>query len=83
MRRDRLQTAAAAIRRQDHRNALAGAVAGVGAAVAGLAMLRLTGPNAWAVAAAVGLAVLATAFAWSVTLQSEPAEAAALAVADP
>jgi CBS-domain-containing membrane protein len=34
MRRDWLQTATAAIRRNDHRNTLAGAVAGVGAAIA-------------------------------------------------
>jgi CBS-domain-containing membrane protein len=105
-----LRAAAAAIRRNDYRNVRAGAVAGLGAAIAiggmewiavaahyplviipfatsivlvigspeaepaqpraligghvlatlvGLAMLRLTGPNAWAAAAAVGLAVLA------------------------
>jgi CBS-domain-containing membrane protein len=110
MRRDWLQAATAAIRGNDHRNILAGAVAGVGAAVAiggmewfslashyplviipfatsivlvigspeaepaqpraligghivatlaGLAMLHLTGPNAWAAAAAVGLAIVA------------------------
>ena len=110
MRRDWLQTATDAIRRNDHRNTLAGAVAGVGAAIAigamewfsrtshyplvvipfatsivlvigspeaepaqpraligghivatlvGLAMLWLTGPHAWAAAAAVGVAVLA------------------------
>jgi CBS-domain-containing membrane protein len=110
MRRDWLQTATDAIRRNDHRNTLAGAVAGLGAAIAigamewfsvashyplviipfatsivlvigspeaepaqpraligghivatlvGLAMLQLTGPHAWAAAAAVGLAILA------------------------
>ena len=110
MRRDWLQTAREAIRRNDHRNALAGAVAGAGAAIAigvmewlsleshvplviipfatsivlvigspqvepaqpraligghvvatlvGLAVLKLTGPQAWAAAVAVGLAVLA------------------------
>ena len=110
MRRDWLQTATDAIRHNDHRNALAGVVAGVGAAIAigamewfsleshyplviipfatsivlvigspkaepaqpraligghivatlvGLAMLWLTGPHAWAAAAAVGVAVLA------------------------
>ena len=110
MRRDWLQTAHEAIRRNDHRNALAGAVAGAGAAIAigvmewfsleshvplviipfatsivlvigspqvepaqpraligghvvatlvGLAVLKLTGPQAWAAAVAVGLAVLA------------------------
>jgi CBS-domain-containing membrane protein len=110
MRRDWLQTARNAIRRDQHRNALAGAVAGFGAAIAigvmewfslashyplfiipfatsivlvigspeaepaqpraligghvvatlvGLAVLELTGPQAWAAAAAVGLAVLA------------------------
>ncbi len=110
MRRDWLQAASDAIRSNDHRNALAGAVAGLGAAIAigimewfslashfplfiipfatsivlvigspeaepahpraligghvvatlvGLAVLKLTGPQAWAAAAAVGLAVLA------------------------
>src|ERR1700716_2444586 len=110
MRRDWLQAATDAIRRNDHRNILAGAVAGVGAAVAiggmewfslashyplvvipfatsivlvigspeaepaqpraligghivatlaGLAVLQLTGPHAWAAAAAVGLAIVA------------------------
>jgi CBS-domain-containing membrane protein len=110
MRRDWLQAVRNAIRRNDHRNIWAGAVAGVGAAIAigamewlslsshtplvlipfatsivlvigspdaepaqpraligghivatlvGLAMLWLTGPQAWAAAAAVGLAVLA------------------------
>jgi CBS-domain-containing membrane protein len=110
MRRDWLQTATNAIRRNDHRNALAGAVAGLGAAIAigamewfsvashyplviipfatsivlvvgspeaepaqpraligghvvatlvGLAVLQVTGPQAWAAAAAVGLAVVA------------------------
>jgi CBS-domain-containing membrane protein len=105
-----LQAVSAAIRRNDHRKVMAGAVAGLGAAIAigvmewvalvahyplviipfatsivlvigspeaepaqpraligghvvatlvGLAMLRLTGPHAWAAAAAVGLAVLA------------------------
>jgi CBS-domain-containing membrane protein len=102
-----LRAVAAAIRRNDHRNVMAGAVAGLGAAIAigvmewvalaahyplviipfatsivlvigspeaepaqpraligghvvatlvGLAMLRLTGPHAWAAAVAVGLA---------------------------
>jgi CBS-domain-containing membrane protein len=120
MRRAWLPRAAEAIRRNDHRNVLAGAVAGLGVAIAiggmewfslasryplviipfatsivpvigspevepaqpraligghvvatlvGLAMLHLTGPHAWAAAAAVGLAVLAgavplTAFAY-------------------
>jgi CBS-domain-containing membrane protein len=110
MRRDWLQAARNAIHRNDHRNILAGAVAGVGAAIAigamewlsrtshtplvmipfatsivlvigspdaepaqpraligghivatlvGLAMLWVTGPQAWAAAAAAGLAVLA------------------------
>jgi CBS-domain-containing membrane protein len=110
MRPDWLRRASDAIRRNDHRNALAGAVAGLGAAIAvgamqwlslashyplviipfatsivlvigspeaqpaqpraligghvvatlaGLAMLKLTGPHAWAAAAAVGLAILA------------------------
>ena len=110
MRRDWLQKATDAIRRNDHRNAPAGAVAGLGVAIAiggmewfslasryplviipfatsivlvvgspevepaqpraligghvvatlvGLAMLHLTGPQGWAAAAAVGLAVLA------------------------
>jgi CBS-domain-containing membrane protein len=110
MRRDWLQAVAQAIRRNDHRNTLAGAMAGLGAAVAigvmewlsrtshyplvfipfatsivlvmgspdvepaqpraligghlvatlvGLAVLWVTGPQAWAAAAAVGLAVLA------------------------
>ena len=110
MKRDWLQAASNAIRRNDHRNALAGAVAGLGVAIAigamewlsrtshtplgvipfatsivlvigspdvepaqpraligghvvstlvGLAMLWVTGPQAWAAAAAVGLAVLA------------------------
>jgi CBS-domain-containing membrane protein len=110
MRPDWLQAATDAIRRNDHRNSLAGAVAGLGAALAiggmewfsfaahypliiipfatsivlvigspeaepaqpraligghvvatlvGLATLQLTGPHAWAAAAAVGLAVLA------------------------
>jgi CBS-domain-containing membrane protein len=110
MRPDWLREATDAIRRNDHRNILAGAVAGLGAAIAigtmewfslashyplvvipfatsivlvigspeaepaqpraligghivatlvGLAMLQFTGPNAWAAAAAVGLAVLA------------------------
>jgi CBS-domain-containing membrane protein len=110
MGRDWLRTASDAIRRNDHRNVLAGAVAGLGAAIAigimewfslashyplffipfatsivlvigspdvepaqpraligghvvatlvGLAVLKLTGPQAWAAAAAVGLAVLA------------------------
>jgi hypothetical protein len=34
MRRDRLQTATDAIRRNDHRDILAGAIAGLGAAIA-------------------------------------------------
>ncbi len=110
MRRGWLQTAREAIARNDHRNILAGGVAGVGAAIAvgamewlsvashyplviipfatsivlvigspeaepaqpralvgghivatlaGLAVLKLAGPQAWAAAAAVGLAVLA------------------------
>jgi CBS-domain-containing membrane protein len=110
MGRDWLKAAGKAIRRNDHRNFLAGAVAGLGAAIAigamewfsvashyplviipfatsivlvigspeaepaqpraligghvvatlvGLAMLRVTGPQAWAAAAAVGLAVVA------------------------
>jgi CBS-domain-containing membrane protein len=110
MRRNWRQLAAEAIRRNDHRNALAGIVAGAGAAIAvgvmewssleshtplaiipfatsivlvigspqveaaqpraligghvvatlaGLAVLHATGPQAWAAAAAVGLAVLA------------------------
>jgi CBS-domain-containing membrane protein len=110
MRRDWLRMATASIRRNDHRDALAGAVAGIGAAIAigvmewfsqasqtplvvipfatsivlvigspdvepaqpraligghivatlvGLVMLQFTGPQAWAAAAAVGLAVLA------------------------
>jgi CBS-domain-containing membrane protein len=110
MRPDWLQAATDAIRRNDHRNARAGAVAGLGAALAigtmewfslashfplvfipfatsivlvigspdaepaqpraligghvvatlvGLAVLQLTGPHAWAAAAAVGLAILA------------------------
>jgi len=110
MRRVWLQQARDAIRRNDHRDILAGAIAGVGAALAigamewfslasryplvlipfatsivlvigspdaepaqpralvgghvvatlvGLAMLRLTGPQGWAAATAVGLAVLA------------------------
>jgi CBS-domain-containing membrane protein len=110
MRSDWLKPAADAIRRNDHRNFLAGAVAGAGAALAigvmewfsfashvslfaipfatsivlvigspeaepaqpramlgghvvatlaGLAVLHLTGPHAWAAAIAVGLAVLA------------------------
>jgi CBS-domain-containing membrane protein len=105
-----MQTARKVIRRNDHRNAVAGAIAGVGAAIAiglmewlsvashyplaiipfatsivlvigspeaepaqpraligghivatlaGLAMLKLTGPQAWAAAAAVGVATLA------------------------
>jgi len=105
-----LRAVADTIRRNDHRNIVAGAVAGLGAAIAiggmewvalaaryplviipfatsivlvigspeseaaqpraligghvvatlvGLAMLRLTGPHAWAAAAAVGVAVLA------------------------
>jgi CBS-domain-containing membrane protein len=110
MTRDWLQSATKAIRRNDPRNVLAGAFAGLGAALAiggmewfslathyplviipfatsivlvigspeaepaqpraligghivatlvGLAILRLTGPQAWAAAAAVGLAMLA------------------------
>jgi CBS-domain-containing membrane protein len=110
MRRDWLQTASDLIRSNDRRNAMAGAVAGLGAAIAigvmewfslashyplfiipfatsivlviglpetepaqpraligghvvatvvGLAVLKLTGPQAWAATAAVGLAVLA------------------------
>jgi CBS-domain-containing membrane protein len=110
MRRDWLQAVTGAIRRNDHRNILAGAVAGLGAALAiggmewfslasryplviipfatsivlvigspeaepaqpraligghvvsaliGLVVLGITGPQAWAAAAAVGLAVLA------------------------
>jgi CBS-domain-containing membrane protein len=110
MRRDWRQLATDAIRRNDHRNVLAGIVAGVGAAIAigvmewssleshtpltiipfatsivlvigspqvepaqpraligghvvatltGLAVLHATGPQAWAAAVAVGLAVLA------------------------
>ena len=110
MRRDWVQAATDAIRRNDHRNILAGAVAGAGAAVAiggmewfslashyplviipfatsivlvigspeaepaqpraligghivatlaGLVTLHLTGPNAWAAAVAVGLAIVA------------------------
>jgi CBS-domain-containing membrane protein len=110
MKRDWLQTAIETIRRDDHRGARAGAVAGLGAALAiggmewlsvashyplviipfatsivlvigspeaepaqpraligghivttlvGLAVLWLTGPQAWAAAAAVGLAILA------------------------
>jgi CBS-domain-containing membrane protein len=110
MRRDWLQAASDVFRRNDHRNVVAGAVAGLGAAIAigvmewfslashyplfiipfatsivlvigspeaepaqpraligghvvatlvGLAMLRLTGPHAWAAAAAVGVAILA------------------------
>jgi CBS-domain-containing membrane protein len=110
MRRDWLQSATDAIRRNDHRNIVAGAVAGFGAALAiggmewfslasryplviipfatsivlvigspeaepaqpraligghmvstlvGLVVLGVTGPHAWAAAAAVGLAVLA------------------------
>ncbi len=110
MRRDWLQRATEAVRRDDHRDTLAGVVAGLGAAIAisamewfslashfplviipfatsivlvigspeaepaqpraligghvvatlvGLAMVKLTGPHAWAAAAAVGLAVLA------------------------
>src|SRR6266480_146351 len=110
MRRDWLQAMIDTIRRNDHRSTLAGAVAGVGAALAiggmewfslashyplvmvpfatsivlvigspeakpaqpraligghivaalvGLIMLQLTGPQAWAAAAAVGLAILA------------------------
>ena len=110
MRRDWLKAAGNTIRRNDHRNILAGAVAGLGAAIAigamewfsvashyplviipfatsivlvigspeaepaqpraligghvvatlvGFAVLWLTGPQAWAAAAAVGLAVLA------------------------
>jgi CBS-domain-containing membrane protein len=110
MKRNWLQTARDAIRRDDRRNVLAGVVAGVGAAVAigimewlsvashyplaiipfatsivlvigspdaepaqpraligghivatlvGIAMLYLTGPQAWAAAAAVGVATLA------------------------
>jgi len=110
MRRDWLQAASDAIHHNHRRNILAGAVAGVGAAIAigtmewfsvashyplviipfatsivlvigspeadpaqpraligghvvatlvGLAMLQLTGPQAWAAAAAVGLAILA------------------------
>src|SRR5882757_4347391 len=110
MKPDWLQAVADTIRRNDHRNIVAGAVAGLGAAIAiggmewvalaaryplviipfatsivlvigspeseaaqpraligghvvatlvGLAMLRLTGPHAWAAAAAVGLAILA------------------------
>jgi CBS-domain-containing membrane protein len=110
MRRNWLGAAKRAIRRDDHRNMLAGVVAGTGAAIAigvmewfsveshyplviipfatsivlvigspeaepaqpraligghlvsalvGLAVLQLTGPHAWAAAAAVGLAVLA------------------------
>src|ERR1700738_425123 len=110
MGRDWLKAAGSAIRRNHRRNTLAGAVAGLGAAIAigamewfsvashyplviipfatsivlvigspeaepaqpraligghvvatlvGLAMLRVTGPQAWAAAAAVGLAILA------------------------
>src|ERR1700687_845461 len=110
MRRDWLQAGGAGIHHNHRRNILAGAVAGVGAAIAigtmewfsvashyplviiplatsivlvigspeadpaqpraliggnvvatlvGLAMLQLTGPQAWAAAAAVGLAILA------------------------
>jgi CBS-domain-containing membrane protein len=110
MRPDCLQTATDAIRRNDHWDALTGAVAGLGAAIAigamqwlslashyplviipfatsivlvigspeaqpaqpralvgghivatmaGLAMLQLTGPQTWAAAVAVGLAILA------------------------
>jgi CBS-domain-containing membrane protein len=110
MRRNWLQTARGAIRRNDHRNTLAGVVAGLGAAIAigamewlsiashyplviipfatsivlvigspeaepaqpraligghivatlaGLMVLKLAGPQAWAAAAAVGLAILA------------------------
>jgi CBS-domain-containing membrane protein len=110
MRRDWRQRAVDAIRRNDHHSAVAGAVAGVGAAIAigamelfsrashyplviipfatsivlvigspeaepaqpraligghivatliGLAVLHVTGPSAWAAAAAVGLAILA------------------------
>src|SRR5712672_4810359 len=108
MGRDWLRTVSDAIRRNDHRNALAGAVAGFGVAIAigamewfsvashyplvilpfatsivlvigspeaepaqpraligghlvatlaGLATLKLTGPHAWAAAAAVGVAI--------------------------
>ena len=110
MRRDWWRPATDAIRRNDHRNVLAGAVAGLGGALAiggmewfsvashyplvfipfatsivlvigspdvepaqpraligghvvatlvGLAVLKLTGPQAWAAAVAVGLAILA------------------------
>src|SRR5713101_9956513 len=110
MRRNWLQTATDAIRLSDHLNTLAGAFAGLGAAIAigamewfslasqfplviipfatsivlvigspeaepaqpraligghvvttlvGLIVLKITGPHAWAAAAAVGLAVLA------------------------
>src|SRR6266852_6939821 len=110
MRRDWLQRATEAVRRDDHRDTLAGVVAGLGAAIAigamewfslashfplviipfatsivlvigspeaepaqpraligghvvatlaGLAMLQLTGPQAWAAAAAVGVAIAA------------------------
>jgi CBS-domain-containing membrane protein len=110
MRLDWLQAATDALRRNDHRTIVAGAIAGLGAALAiggmewlsaashfplviipfatsivlvigspeaapaqpralvgghvmatlvGLAMLRLTGPHAWAAAAAVGLAIVA------------------------
>ena len=110
MTRDWRRTAIKAISRNDHRNALAGAVAGLGGAIAigvmewfsvaahyplavipfatsivlvigspgvapaqpraligghvvsalvGLAVLKLTGPQAWAAAAAVGLSILA------------------------
>src|ERR1700681_1805688 len=110
MRRDWLKAAGNTIRRNDHRNILAGAVAGLGAAIAigatewvsvashyplviipfatsivlvigspeaepaqpraligghvvttlvGLAVLKLTGPQAWAAATAVGLSILA------------------------
>jgi CBS-domain-containing membrane protein len=72
MRREWLQTATDAIRRHDHRNILAGAVAGLGAALAIGTMAALIGGHVvatlaglatmqpWAAAAAVRMAVLAT-----------------------
>jgi CBS-domain-containing membrane protein len=126
-----LRAVAAAIRRNDHRNVMAGAVAGLGAAIAigvmewvalaahyplviipfatsivlvigspeaepaqpraligghvvatlvGLAMLRLTGPHAWAAAAAVGCGAADAVCVALAPVDPAPAMASAVAI---